>query len=73
MPQGLKHSPHVFNQVLKLDLEDLRLDSTLIQYEDDLLVCSTTLEQCHKDSTPQPQTVGQMMTFLGMTGFSADW
>ncbi len=22
---------------------------------------------------PQPQTVGQMMTFLGMTGFSADW
>lgn len=23
--------------------------------------------------TPLPQTVGQMMTFLGMTGFSADW
>ncbi len=22
---------------------------------------------------PLPQTVGQMMTFLGMTGFSADW
>ncbi len=23
--------------------------------------------------TPLPQTVGQIMTFLGMTGFSADW
>ncbi len=22
---------------------------------------------------PQPQTVGQIMTFLGMTGFRADW
>lgn len=22
---------------------------------------------------PKPQTVGQMMTFLGMTGFSSDW
>ena len=90
---------------------------------DDLIICSTSLEQCHKDSikvltklaqgghkvsknklqycqpqveylgrliafgtraiapaqlegiskTPLPQTVGQMMTFLGMTGFSADW
>ncbi len=116
MPQGFKHSPHVFNQVLKEDLSDLRLDSTLIQYVDDLLISSITLEQCHQDSikvlnklaegghkaskdklqylgrtishgmkaispsqmegiskAPQPQTVGQMMTFLGMTGFSADW
>ncbi len=123
IPQGFKHSPHVFNQVLKEDLSDLRLDSTLIQYVDDLLISSMTLEQCHQDSikvltklaegghkaskeklqyclpqveylgrtishgmkaispsqlegiskAPQPQTVGQMMTFLGMTGFSADW
>lgn len=50
MPQGFKDSPHVFNQVLKVDLEDLRLDSTLIQYVDDLLICSATLEQCHQDS-----------------------
>ncbi len=123
MPQGFKHSPHVFNQVLKEDLSDLRLDSTLMQYVDDLLISSMTLEQCHQDSikvlnklaegghkaskeklqyclpqveylgrtishgmkatspsqlegiskAPQPQTVGQMMKFLGMTGFSADW
>ncbi len=39
MPQGFKHSPHVFNQVLKEDLSDLRLDSTLMQYVDDLLIC----------------------------------
>ncbi len=50
IPQGFKHSPHVFNQVLKEDLSDLRLDSTLIQYVDDLLISSMTLEQCHQDS-----------------------
>ncbi len=94
-----------------------------MQYVDDLLICSMTLEQCHQDSikvlnkldegglkaskeklqyclpqvkylgrtishgmkavspsqlegiskAPQPQTVGQIMTFLGMTGFRADW
>lgn len=123
MPQGFKHSPHIFNQILKTDLEELIINSTLIQYVDDLLICSPTLEQCHQDSIkvlqklaegghkvsreklqycvpqveylgriiahktkaispnqlegiakiPQPQTVCQMMTFLGMTGFSADW
>lgn len=50
MPQGFKHSPHVFNQVLRMDLEDLMIDSTVIQYVDDILICSPTLEQCHEDS-----------------------
>ena len=50
MPQGFKHSPHLFNQVLKNDLEELELNGTLIQYVDDLLICSPTLEQCHEDS-----------------------
>lgn len=122
MPQGYKHSPHIFNQVLRADLEDLMIDSTLLQYVDDLMICSATLEQCHKDyikmltklaqgghkvsktklhyCQPQveylgrliaygtkaiapshlegiskislPQTVGQIMTFLGMVGFNAD-
>ncbi|XP_056592765.1 uncharacterized protein LOC130411831 [Triplophysa dalaica] len=123
VPQGFRHSPHIFNQLLKADLEDLVLDSTLLQYVDDLLICAPTLEQCHRDSikvltklaegghkasktklqyclpqveylgriiayktkaisqsqlegiskVPLPQTVGHMMTFLGMTGFSSDW
>ncbi|MGL4355606.1 MAG: reverse transcriptase domain-containing protein, partial [Aeromonas popoffii] len=35
--QGYRHSPHIFNQLLKADLEDLVMDSTLIQYVDDIL------------------------------------
>ena len=50
MPQRFKHSPHLFNQVLKNDLEELELHGTLIQYVDDLLKCSPTMEQCHEDS-----------------------
>lgn len=42
MPQGFK-TPHVFNQVLKEDLSDLRLDSILMQYVNNLLICSMTL------------------------------
>ncbi len=99
------------------------IDSTLLQYVDDLIIFSTILEQCHKDyivaltklaqgghkvsktkiqycqpqfeylgrlitfgtqalapaqlegisKTPLRQTVGPIMTFLGLTGFSADW
>ncbi len=99
------------------------IDSTLLQYMDDLIICSSSLEQCHRDSikvyaklaqgghkvsqikiqycqpqveylgrliacgtraiapaqlkgiskAPLSQTEGQIMTFLGMTGFSADW
>lgn len=50
MPQGFKHSPHVFNQVLKSDLEDIPLESTLIQYVDDLLDCSESQAQCERDT-----------------------
>ncbi len=50
IPQGFKHSAHLFNQALKADLEDLTIDSTLIQYVDDLIICSSSLEQCHNDS-----------------------
>ncbi len=50
IPQGFKHLAHLFNQVLKADLEDLTIDSTLIQYVDDLIICSKSLEQCHNNS-----------------------
>ncbi len=47
IPQEFKHSPHIFNRILKADLEDLMTDSTLLQYMDDLIICSSSLEQCH--------------------------
>ena len=111
IPQGFKYYPHSPH------------GGTLIQYVDDLLICSPFLEQSYTDSmkvlqrlaegghkvsktklqycqpqveylgrtiahgtkatapgqlegiskAPLPQTVAQMMTFLGMTGFSSDW
>nr|XP_054587273.1 uncharacterized protein LOC129152946 [Nothobranchius furzeri] len=123
LPQGLKHSPHIFNQILKRSLEGIEVNSTVIQYVDDLLICARTIDDCHRDSikvlqklargghkasltklqycqpqveylgrvishgtvaispehvegvskAPQPQTIGQMMTFLGMTGFNSEW
>lgn len=123
MPQGFKVLPHVFNQVLRADLEEMVLEGTLIQYVDDLLICASSFEHCHTDSmkvtkrlaevghkvsrnklqycqpqfeflgrtiahgnkaivpgqlegiskAPLPQTIAQMMTFLGMTGFNSDW
>lgn len=123
LPQGFAWSPHMFNLMLNKDLEDLTLNSTLLQYVDDLLICSATLEECHHDSVkvlqrlaegghkvskaklqycqtqveylgrvvshgtvaispsqlegvskaPCPQTVGQMMTFLGMTSYNSEW
>lgn len=49
LPQSFKHLPHVFNQVLKQDLEELDLRSTLIEHIDDIF-CSPTPEQCHEVS-----------------------
>lgn len=52
LPMGFKHSPHLFNKVLKDDLEGVgsQVSSTIIQYVDDILLCSTDKETCHKDS-----------------------
>lgn len=38
LPQGFKHSPHVFNQALRQDLEGLEIKSTLLQFVDDILI-----------------------------------
>lgn len=52
LPQGFKHSPHIFNKVLKDDLAgiDQVLNSTVVQYVDDIIICSPDEETCHKDS-----------------------
>ena len=52
MPQGFKHSPHVFNKVVKEELHALKhkVSSTVIQYVGNLIICSDSQEHCHEDS-----------------------
>merc|ERR1711980_62077 len=52
LPQGFKHSPHIFNKVLKDDLTGLDqvLESTVVEYVDDIIICSLNKVMCHKDS-----------------------
>ena len=43
LPQGFRDSPHFFEQALQKDLQTLNLaPSHLLQYVDDLLLCSAT-------------------------------
>ena len=47
LPQGFKDSPHFFSQALQRGLQTLDLDSiTLLQYVDDLLLCSSSRLNC---------------------------
>nr|XP_033494259.1 uncharacterized protein LOC117264429 isoform X1 [Epinephelus lanceolatus] len=50
LAQGFLDSPSIFNRVLTQDLASLNVRSTVLQYVDDLLICSLTKEQCEKDS-----------------------
>ncbi|CAM4712260.1 unnamed protein product [Lepidochelys kempii] len=48
LPQGYRESPTIFSQYLKRDLDSISLTmgSSLIQYVDDLLLCSTAKAAC---------------------------
>ena len=47
LPQGFRDSPHFFGQALQKDLQTLDLAlSHLLQYVDDLLLCSSTRKLC---------------------------
>ncbi|XP_046894207.1 uncharacterized protein LOC124479489 [Hypomesus transpacificus] len=49
LPQGFLDSPAVFNRVLAQDLQNLHVTSTVLQYVDDILICSSSKEQCQTD------------------------
>lgn len=123
LAQGFCDAPRLFNSILFKDLQHINVESTVIQYVDDILLASRTEAECERDSIivltalahgghkvnrdklqfcqekveylgrllcgdqkgiapsqieaiiklPKPQTVGQMLTFLGMTGFCRTW
>ncbi|XP_060941493.1 protein NYNRIN-like [Limanda limanda] len=80
--QGYCESPTIFNAALRDNLEslDLPAGSALLQYVDDLMICSPTKETCvqdtvallkhlatngHKVSLSKMQFVSEKVTFLG--------
>ncbi|KAK1346809.1 hypothetical protein QTO34_000669 [Cnephaeus nilssonii] len=63
LPQGFRDSTHLFGQALARDLQQCSLEpSTLLQYVDDLLLCSPSLDIF------QRQTAG-LLNFLGDKGY----
>lgn len=80
--QGYCESPTIYNEALKHSLESLLLSpgTALLQYVDDLMICSSTKEQCeantvnllkhlaktgHKASLSKLQFVQEKVIFLG--------
>ena len=59
LPQGFRDSPHLFRQALSLDLLDLDLgpNGKILQYVDDLLICSPD------EKSPQQHAI-QVQSFL---------
>ncbi|KAK1342221.1 hypothetical protein QTO34_016980 [Cnephaeus nilssonii] len=63
LPQGFRDSPHLFGQALARDLQQCSLEPrTLLQYVDDLLLCSPSLDISWR------QTAG-LLNFLGDKGY----
>ena len=64
LPQGFRDSPHLFGQALSQDLLDLDLgpNGKILQYIDDLLICSP-------DEKNAKQHVIQVLNFLAERGY----
>ena len=64
LPQGFRDSPHLFGQALSQDLGDLDLGpkGKILQYVDDLLICSP-------DEKNAQQYVIQVLNFLEEGGY----
>lgn len=78
--QGYCESPTIYNEALRKSLESLVLSPALLQYVDDLMICSSTEKQCevdtvkllkhlanngHKASLSKLQFVQEKVVFLG--------
>ena len=64
LPQGFRDSPHLFGQALSWDLLDLDLgpNGKILQYVDDLLICSP-------DEKRAQQHAIQVLNFLAERGY----
>lgn len=63
LPQGFRDSPHIFGQALAADLQQCTLKaSTLLQYVDDLLLCSPSLVLSQEDTST-------LLNFLEKRGY----
>ena len=64
LPQGFRDSPHLFGQALSQDLLDLDLgpNGKILQYVDDLLICSP-------DEKNAQQHAIQVLNFLAERGY----
>ena len=64
LPQGFRDSPHLFGQVFSRDLLDLDLgpNGKILQYVDDLLICSP-------DEKNAQQHAIQVLNFLAERGY----
>ena len=64
LPQGFRDSPHLFGQALSRDLLDLDLgpNGKILQYVDDLLICSP------EEKSAQQHTI-QVLNFLAERGY----
>ena len=64
LPQGFRDSPHLFGQAFSQDLLDLDLgpNGKILQYVDDLLICSP-------DEKNAQQHTNQVLNFLAERGY----
>lgn len=63
LPQGFRDSPHLFSQALARDLQECHLNpSVLLKYVDDLLLCSPSEADSHRQTT-------RLLNFLAGRGY----
>ena len=63
LPQGFRDNPHLFGQVLAKDLASFdSREAEIIQYVDDILLCTTTETECQESTQ-------RLLNFLADCGY----